>query len=117
MAIISGKGNEWSKVAREIEGVFYQWLEYSGLSETAFQVRISQKPYRLEEKVFANADRETILYAGFRPVGEPMIWQANGKISLEDYHCNLILLLFFMAGKCPNKDFENEVCRFGNTLL
>lgn len=117
MAIISGKGDEWSKVAREIEGVFYQWLEYSGLDEMTFQTRISQNPYRIEERVMDNADRETTVYAGFRPVGEPLIWQADGGVSLEDYHCNLILLLFFMAGKCSNKALETEVRRFGNTLV
>lgn len=117
MAIIHGKGKEWSEVARETEGVFYQWLGFSGMSEGVFLGRISQKPYRIEETKFDNGDRSITVYAGFRPVGEPLLWEAAGAVSLEDFHCNAILMLFFMAGKCPNKDLEREVDRFGKTLL
>lgn len=117
MAIISGHGKEWSEIARETEGVFRQWLEFSGLTETDFAIQISRKPYRVEERTYENGDRAISVCAGFRSVGEPLLWQAAGTVSLEDFHCNAILLLFLMTGRCANKEFEAEVERFGKTLI
>lgn len=113
MEIISGKGKEWSEVAREIEALFAQWLDFSGLSELEFAARLASRPIRIEERVtYYDGSREVAISAGFRPIGAPLVWDAKGTVSLEDFHCETILLLFCMAGRCGDKSFEAEVRRY-----
>lgn len=117
MGIVYGKGKKWSSTANEMEKVLKQWLDFSGLTMSQFDTLISKGPYRIEETITENGDHETVLYAGFRPIGSPLIWERNGAIKLEDYHVNLGLLLFVIAGRCKNKSLEEEVRRFAKSLM
>lgn len=117
MGIVYGKGRNWSSTANEMERVLKQWLAFSGMTESQFNALISKGPYHIEEIIAENGDRETVLYAGFRPVGSPFVWERNGAIKLEDYHVNLGLLLFVIAGRSKNKNLEEEVRRFVKSLV
>lgn len=116
MAIISKNGQEWSRVAREMEATYYQWLEYSCVTETEFLGRLRKRPYWIEEQEFENGDREIHIYAGFRSVAEPLVYENGGNLTVEQFHDNVILILAMVAGRLGEELFENEVMRFAEKL-
>ncbi|BAL01886.1 hypothetical protein OBV_p-00310 (plasmid) [Oscillibacter valericigenes Sjm18-20] len=115
--VMQGKGREYSDVSKEIEKIFFQWLQWAGVSPLDFYTSLKKEPYNIAEQTLDNGDVSVVINAGFLPAGAPLIWEKNGCVGIDDFHANVLLLLLYIAAHCENRAFKKEVSRFCDRLI
>lgn len=114
--ILAGKGQEWSAVAAEFDGIFYHWLVASQLSEKDFLCAIERDEMYLT--FFADDKMAlTIFHHKYGEIGMPLVWQWESGISFESYMTDTALLLLYIAGKCQRQETKDKIERFVKTEL
>lgn len=114
--ILADNGNEWSDVAREIESIYFNWLDASELDENEFISSICEEDMYLtyfEDERMAL----TIFHHSCGEIGMPMVWQVENEIPLDSYKTDTALLLLYIAGKCNNKLVTDKIESFVKTEL
>lgn len=113
--ILNGKGNEFSDIAKEMEGVFKGWISYSGLKEDEFDATLAAgKSYEIKEHSDSQGNKFVSIVVDGKEVGQPFLWVCDGDIALDDFYVNTILLLLVVASRYADKSFEKAVTRFAD---
>lgn len=94
----TGQGKEFSKVSRETETYFRNWLQVSGITENEVISAIDREDFDITFRT----DKEmalTVLHTANGEIGMPFIWQKESGIKFESYKLDAALLLLFIAEK------------------
>lgn len=109
--ILAGKGQEWSKVAKEFDGIFQSWLLASELTENQFLSEVQKEEMYLT--FFKDEDMAlTIFHTEHREIGMPFVWQNGMGIAFESYKIETALLLFYIVGKCERQETKDKIEQF-----
>ena len=109
--IIMGKGKDFSKVAREAEQNFNNWLQASNLSEKDLLKLIEQEAFYLT--FWADGSVAiTILHGCNCEIGMPFVWQKENNISFEAYKTDVGLLLMLIESKCNSEVSKKKIKDF-----
>lgn len=114
--ILAGRGQEWSAVATEFDGIYYHWLVASEMSEKDFLSMIDRDEMYL---TFFKDDEMalTIFHHQYGEIGIPLVWQWESGISFESYQTDTALLLLYIAGKEVRQETKDKIERFVKTEL
>lgn len=107
--ILHGKGKEYGDISKEIESTYFQWLSYSHLTEESLRDIMKSAPYSVAESEDEQGNKKISFFAGFAPVGEPILWLKDGNVELDDFRVSSLLLLTYIGTKFNIPAFTNEV--------
>lgn len=110
-AVLSGKGNSYSEVARETEQNFSSWLVASGITEKQLMERVESNDFRLTFWADAN-EAIAILHHATGEIAMPLLWRKESGIDFAGYKTDLTLLLLYISEKCANAESKKKIRDF-----
>lgn len=102
LKFFSDKGKEYSKVAKEVEQNFRNWLDASMMGEADFLNYCNSRYFRLSYD-FDGTEAVISLENGGGEFALPLIWDKKSGIALNDFKSDASLLLLYVANKCSNE--------------
>lgn len=114
--IITGKGSEYSKIAKEMDTYYKGWLCASGISEEDFLKLVNCEDFHLS----FSADPDMVMIILCNSAGEiaaPLVWQKENGIDLASYKLDASLLLMLVSGKCSNRGSQDKIKDFVKDTL
>ena len=115
--IMMGKGKEYSRIAREAELNYKNWLLASEINEESFLKHVDGENFYL---TFWEDEEEAIiiLHHAAGEIAQPLIWQKESGIDLKTYKMDASLLLAYVRDKCINNNSKQKIKEFiRNELL
>lgn len=108
MKIMSGKGNEYGHVSKEIENIFENWLDATEITRKEFDELMMKEPKEI--KVLQTDNRISVsIYAGSTLIASPFVWEKESNIKKQAFWVDLLLLLTYISGRIQDEDFSAEV--------
>lgn len=113
--LMFGKGPEYSGIAREMEGIFANWLDASGISEEEFMGLVDSDGFSLVYDCDEEQAAVTLYNRTYGEIAAPLIWMKENGIPLKSYKVDTALLLFLVASKCKNQKVKEKIESFLKT--
>lgn len=103
MMILQGQGKVFSQIAEETEQTFYNWLQYSCITEDEFLRRINQDNFKI---IYHEEGKNTVwidFFEGIVKVGESIIVNFENSIEQQEGIMDIILLLQLIKVKVEER--------------
>lgn len=109
--ILSGKGNEYSEIAKSTEAQLQNWLDASGLTEQEFLEELSTGDFQLTLNKEKN---KAVIYIhqGANLIIQPLVWLKETDILFSHFKVDAGLLLMAVASKCSSQTAKNKIKAF-----
>lgn len=109
--VLTGAGKEYSKVSKEVENNFRNWLFASNISEQDFMALVDRKDFHLT--FWTDGDVAlTVFHRHDGEIAVPLIWQKESGGDLEVYKTDAALLLMLVESKCSNEESKKKIKEF-----
>ena len=110
-AILSGKGDSYSEVAKETEQNCAYWLIASGITEQQLIEKVDGNDFHLTFWADAN-EAIAVLHHSTGEIARPLLWRKESGIDFNGYKVDLALLLLYISGKCTNAESKQKIRTF-----